>query len=125
MKNSAGVDGIPAECLRLTFLVPLFNKMFDLGCFPEMWAKSVISPIHKKGDTNLPTNYRSVCLQPVLSKVFTSILNKRLKHWSSQHKAKNRRGFAAHILQYTIYSAYRSLLQNTCARKVVEYLQFV
>ena len=44
--------------------------MFDLGCFPEVWAKSVISPIHKKVDRNLPTNYRGVCLQPVLSNFY-------------------------------------------------------
>ena len=93
LKNgkSAGADGIPAELFKVIsdkfvlFLVPLFNKMFDLGCFPEVWAKSVISPIYKKGDRNLPTNYRGVCLQPVLSKIFTSVLNKRLKQWSIQH----------------------------------------
>ena len=33
----------------------------------------------------MPTNYRGVCLQPVLSKIFTSVLNKRLKQWSTQH----------------------------------------
>ena len=73
LKNgkSAGADGVPAELFKVIsdkfvpILVPLFNKMFDLGFFPEVWAKSVISPIHKKGDKNLPTNYRGVCLQPV------------------------------------------------------------
>ena len=33
---------------------------------------SVISPIHKNGDKNMPNNFRGVCLQPVLSKAFMS-----------------------------------------------------
>ena len=51
----------------MPFLVPSFNEMFDLGCFPEMWA--VISPIHKKGNMNVPNNFRGFYLQLVLSKV--------------------------------------------------------
>ena len=41
----------------------------------------MISPIHKSGDKNKPENYRGISLQSVLSKLFASILSKRLKTW--------------------------------------------
>ena len=41
----------------------------------------MISPIHKSGDKNKPENYRGISLQPILSKIFASILSKRLNSW--------------------------------------------
>ena len=35
-----------------------------------------------KGDKNIPDNYRGISLQPVISKIYTAILNKRLSDWS-------------------------------------------
>ncbi|MEW8546872.1 MAG: reverse transcriptase family protein, partial [Candidatus Thiodiazotropha sp.] len=92
-EKSPGIDGIPAELFKVAsdkfipYLVLLFNKMYDLSVFPMSWAKSIISPIHKKGDSSVPNNFRGICLQPVLSKVFTSILNRRLRQWSLQTDA--------------------------------------
>ena len=41
----------------------------------------MISPIHKSGDKNKSENYSGISLQSVLSKIFASILSKRLKPW--------------------------------------------
>ena len=53
--------------------------MYDDGFFPEKWSYALISPIHKSGDKNKPENYRGISLQPILSKIFASILSIRLK----------------------------------------------
>ena len=63
-------------------LVVLFNKIFDLGEFPEQWAKSIICPIHKKGPLDDPNNFRGISLIDVLNKVFTNILNDRIHSWA-------------------------------------------
>ena len=57
--------------------------------------------LRKKGDMNVPNNFRGFCLQPVLSKVFTSVLNKRLKQWSIHHNVlvKNKQNFVTPTLQ--------------------------
>ena len=89
LKNdkSPGLDGVPAEFFKVIsemfvpFLVQLFNKMYDDSFFPEKWSYALISPIHKFGDKNKPENYRGISLQSVLSKIFASILSKRLKTW--------------------------------------------
>ena len=64
----------------------LFNKFYDSSFFPEDWSTSIISPIPKKGDTCKPSNYRGISLQPVISKIYINILNKRLTQWSDENE---------------------------------------
>ena len=42
--------------------------------FPKIWKKSVIVPVHKKGDKQIIENYRLVSLLPIFDKIFQSIL---------------------------------------------------
>ena len=44
------------------YLSKLFNDIFITGVYPDLWTKSVIVPIHKKGSTNLADNYRGISL---------------------------------------------------------------
>lgn len=71
-----------AEPLILPFLVRMFNKVFSSGIYPEEWTKSIIIPLHKKGDRDNPDNYRGISLLSCVSKVFTSVLNARLMRWA-------------------------------------------
>ena len=86
MKNekSPGSDGILNEMLKPTaseitpFLTALFQFLFNENIFPSQWTKSVIVPIHKKGDVNVCNNFRPISLTSLFSKLYTKILNKRL-----------------------------------------------
>ena len=49
--------------------------------FPSEWSKSLLCPIDRKGNINDPNNYRGISLLTEISKIFTSIINKRLKRW--------------------------------------------
>ena len=85
--KAAGIDNVPGGCLKeaqdvlLPFLIKLFNLLYDSHYFPKVWSKSVILPIHKKGDSNNPDNYRGISLLCATSKLFTSILANRLRTW--------------------------------------------
>ena len=85
--RSPGPDGIVIEMykhtldLTLPYLHRLFNEIFNSGIFPKEWAKSVINPVHKKGSSSDPNNYRAISLIDHINKIFVSILNTRLSTW--------------------------------------------
>lgn len=91
-RKACGIDTILAEMLKLSgettviFFTKLFNRIFDYGTYPSDWAKAIIVPIFKKGDFKLTDNYRGVSLLSLMSKCFTSVLNKRLVMWVEKHK---------------------------------------
>ena len=85
--KAAGLDGIIPEVFKhsgdkiVPFLVHLFNKVFASGEYPEAWTEAVIYPLHKKGSTQEPDNYRGISLLNVRSKLYSYIINKRLSTW--------------------------------------------
>ncbi|MEW8548219.1 MAG: reverse transcriptase family protein [Candidatus Thiodiazotropha sp.] len=82
--KSAGLDNLPPgifiHCIDI--IIPLvkrfFNRLLDLGEFPEDWGLSFIVPVHKKGDINCVENYRGISLLDIFGKIYTSIINRRL-----------------------------------------------
>ena len=85
--KSPGTDRILNEMLKSSsleitpFLISLFNHIFRNHIFPNEWKKSIIVPIHKKGNVNDCNNFRPISLTSLLSKTYTNILNKRLTHF--------------------------------------------
>ena len=67
------------------FHTKLFNVLFDEGVYPEEWSKAIIVPISKKGSENITNNYRGISLLSLLSKYYTSGLNKRLVTWAEEN----------------------------------------
>lgn len=74
------IKAMPGSCRD--YILNLFNKILDSEKIPELWGKVIITMIHKKGDKNDPTNYRGIALVNCLTKLFTSILNRRLSRWA-------------------------------------------
>ena len=69
------------KCSPNTILKPitkLFNKIFSCGKLPSSWKISYLTPIHKKGDKNYPSNYRGIAISSNLYKLFL-FLNSRLE----------------------------------------------
>ena len=87
LKNgkAVGIDEVRNEFIKhsspplISIYCKLFNKVLDSGIVPEQWVQGIIIPIYKgKGDTTQCDNYRGITLLSCVSKLFTSILNKRL-----------------------------------------------
>ena len=55
------------------------------GYFPNTLCDALIVPIYKKGNTADPGNYRGISLLGCMTKLFTSILNKRLISWAENN----------------------------------------
>ena len=60
----------------------MFNYVLKCGIFPDAWSAGLLVPLHKKGNVNVPDNYRGITLLSVLGKLFTQVLNNRLMTWA-------------------------------------------
>ena len=84
-KKAPGHDKIRNEMLKtgmhyfINALCKLFNLILKSGFFPSTWYEGIITPIYKSGNKNDPSNYRGICISSCLGKLFTSVLNARLK----------------------------------------------
>ena len=71
------------------YITGIFNSVYNSGIFPTPWSIGCIKLFCKKGDELLPNNYRGINLLPIMAKLFTSILNKRLWEWIESNKKIN------------------------------------
>ena len=83
--KACGLDLIRNEMLRnapsdlIDIIVRLFNVILNTGLVPENWCLGAMMPLYKgKGSRSDPDNFRGITLLSCLSKLFTSILNRRL-----------------------------------------------
>ena len=82
--KATGTDGIPARIVKhlapaLTLpLHYLFNLSLNTGEIPTMWKKGKVSPIYKEGPSNNPSNYRPICVLPIIMKTFEKLVHTRL-----------------------------------------------
>ena len=118
--KAAGIDGVPGGCLKeaqeklIPFLVKLFNMLYDSHYFPKIWAKSVIVPIHKKGDFHDPDNFRGISLLCATCKLFTSVLADRFRNWmeSEEKLCPEQAGFrTGHSTVDHIFTLYAMVLK--------------
>ena len=72
------------EVLSTTLLI-LFNKLFEMGYFPEEWSEGYIIPLHKKGSINEVENFRGITLLSTLGKLFSRVINNRLSEWAEKY----------------------------------------
>ena len=66
--------------------------------FPNIWKKSNVVPIHKKGDKQLINNYRPVSLLPICGKIFERLLFNTIFKFFDENKLlnPNQSGFRPH-----------------------------
>ena len=64
--------------LLLKPLIVLFRNSVKSSCYPDIWKKSNIIPVHKKNDKQLVENYRPISLLPIFGKIFEKIIFNRI-----------------------------------------------
>ena len=97
--KSAGYDSVPTKLLKLTAheisasLACLFNASFRTGCLPQDWRDSAVTPVFKKGNASLLTNYRPISLLSVVSKVQERVVFEQLSKHIDPHIPTHQSGF--------------------------------
>ena len=89
-KKACGPDGLGGGLLKscfhiiFLFLSTIFNSLYYASLYPIEWTNSITFMLFKKGDKKDPSNYRSISLLNILSKVFSGILHNRLMIWCTK-----------------------------------------
>ena len=78
------MDNISSETLKyagegiIPALAQIFNAVLSSGCYPAAWRGATLTPLHKKGDWDISSNYRGIAVSSCLGKSLNAILNDRL-----------------------------------------------
>ena len=120
LHSASGIDNLPYAALKfppaIAVLQSLFQLIFDTSLIPSIWRKSVIFPLLKdpSSDKRVPLNYRGISLLPCVSKLYSSILNKRImKHLECNDLlADEQNGFRANRSCEDHIFTLNSLIQN-------------
>ena len=84
IKKATGADGIPAKIIicSKSIIAPqitsILNMSIDQNVFPDKLKKAQVTPLYKKNDPLLKTNYRPVSVLCIFSKIFEKILEQQL-----------------------------------------------
>ena len=101
INKAHGPDNISVNMIQLCgqhLCIPLkviFENILKTGIFPDQWKEANVTPVHKKNDKQLISNYRPISLLPILAKVFERIIFKNLYNYliSNNLITKNQSGF--------------------------------
>ena len=97
--KAPGVDGVCGELIQCggeaarLGIYTICQRAWEEETFPEIWTKSVIVTIPKKGDLKLCENYRTISLVVHASKILLEIIRRRLKPHIEMHLSEEQAGF--------------------------------
>ena len=93
--KACGPDGICPRLLKegaeylAAPLAALFNKSLAEGVLPQDWISANITPVFKKGNKHLVSNYRPISLTCTLVKVLERMIFNKLYPLLESHKVPN------------------------------------
>ena len=93
LSKSVGPNSIPIKLLRIIgssispILALLVNQSFQSGIFPDKLKIAKVISLFKKGNPELPSNYRPISLLPIFSKIFEKLMYNQLYRLLEIHKA--------------------------------------
>ena len=125
-------NGIRAEQLKLCSeetkeeIREIFNDIAQQKDFtPKSWRKIRIQVIHKKGDREDAGNYRPICGQPILYKLFATVLYARLAPELHNVQPSDQAGFRPNHRCEEHLMVYRVLEQRCRERGVPLYISTI
>jgi hypothetical protein len=97
--KAPGIDGVCGELIQyggeaaLNGIHAICQRAWKEESFPQIWTKSVIVAIPKKGDLQKCENYRTISLIVHASKILLEIIRRRLKPHIESHLSEEQAGF--------------------------------
>ena len=85
------------------------NEIVTQKCFPNNLKLADVTPVFKKEDASLLTNYRLVSVLPVASKIYERIMQKQVLEYIGNHLSPHLCGYRK---EYTTQTALISMLEK-------------
>lgn len=110
-----GNDELPVLFFKATIFLTsrilwlIFNKSLVTGVFPSKWKQCIVTPIFKSGDKTHVSNYRPICKQNVMAKIFESIVAGKLSKLCKNVIIDEQHGFMSGrstVSNLAVYSAF-------------------
>ena len=101
----------------------IFSQSLSTGNIPSDWLISNITPVYKKGDRNLPSNYRPISLTSICSKTIEHVFYRFIMNHlqNNQVLSDNQHGFRAGFSCTTqLVSLIEDISFNMDARRQVD-----
>ena len=57
----------------------MVNKILTTSIYPSAWKHNILTPLHKTGSLDDPSNFRGVAVSSCLGKLFSKLLQSRLE----------------------------------------------
>ena len=103
-----------------SYLTDRIQAVWSSGSIPSEWKKACTILIHKKDDTNTPSNFRPISLQNLPLKVFTSCLRNAMYFFvtANNYMEQNiRKGFIPNIFGTLEHAAQMANVINKARNK--------
>lgn len=97
--KGCGSDSVPPSVFRFCSdileypLTRLFNRSLAAGIFPDVFKKTLIVPIHKKGPVNDVRNYRPIAILPAIAKIFEKVVFDSIRSVALHNLTPKQHGF--------------------------------
>ena len=85
------------------------NEIITQKCFPNNLKLADVTPVFKKEDASLLTNYRPVSVLPVASKIYERIMQKQIFEYIGNHLSPHLCGYRK---EYSTQTALISMLEK-------------
>lgn len=99
LKKDHGPMGIESSFIKYNkkIIAPLLRKFFNIclheSTIPNNWKDSFITPVPKKGNKHEISNYRGICMQNIITKLYDKLITKRIFESVKSTLSKNQHGF--------------------------------
>lgn len=121
---------VTAELIKVNIQViapilrSIFNMVMSTAFVPDIWKKSFIIPIPKKGNNADIKNYRGVCLQSIIPKLFDKLLTIKLQNATHHLIPQQQHGFIKNRSTTTNITEFLNIVTSHCNAKK-KFMQFM
>ena len=129
--KAKGLDEIDPEMIKYLghegkkWLLNILRMIWSTGKLPNDWEQNMIIPIYKKGDFTNCQNYRAICISSICFKLYTQILEKRLREYVDGKIAQEQAAYMKGKQTNDNIQILRNITERSIEQKKELYLTFL